>query len=266
VEFPFAFSITADILLNWVSENLVPRYRARNGVTFRDLTYDPRPVLLSFVDTSHPASLDLLHSTFDQLYQQFAASFNFVYADVFDMGDLVLHLGFSGAREPLYCIGQLRDGNFVNPVVFPERKSPTPENVERWVSQYGSAGSDVSNLFEVNYTELEAAVQGVEGGAVALILAGDSGACDRSRRLFYKAARRTGREMGGSVQFFVATPNGAEILALGLDEPTVMLVSPGPEKSRRMVGCASRLQHLWDQMVAAGIIDSGFEKATPDDL
>jgi hypothetical protein len=51
------------------------------------------------------------------------------------MGELILQLGFSGAREPLYVIGNLKEGVLQNQYRFSEKKSPTVENVLKWADE-----------------------------------------------------------------------------------------------------------------------------------
>ena len=136
VEYPMIFETTEHDLREWIIKNMVPRYSARNSVTFRDLTFDKRYTVLAFVDTSRKISLDSMHKTLDRLTTEFGTNFTYVYSDIFDVGNIILQLGFSGMIEPIYCIAMLANGEISEKFLFPEKKNATPDNVVKWVKKF----------------------------------------------------------------------------------------------------------------------------------
>jgi hypothetical protein len=135
IDCPLEFGVTFTGLRQWVLEHQIPRYHRRSSVVLRALALDGRYSLMAFVDTSRKASLDLVHETLDQLVSAYGENFTYVYSDIFDVGTVVLQLGFSGAREPVYCIVSIVQSLIHDPHLFPELRRATPENVIRWAGQ-----------------------------------------------------------------------------------------------------------------------------------
>ena len=136
LDFPIAFGLKQLDLQNWIRSNLIPRYSARNAVTFRDLALDSRYSILSFVDTSRKNSLDSMHNAMNQLVTEFGNNFTYVYSDIFDVGTIVLQLGFTGTRDLVFCIAMLDGGEVTEKYLFPEMKNPSPSNVCKWVRKF----------------------------------------------------------------------------------------------------------------------------------
>jgi hypothetical protein len=135
IDFSLAFTVTEDILRKWISDNVVPKYHARDSVIFRDLSFDPRYTLVSFVDTSKKASFDLMHDTLQKVVSEVGDVLTYVYCDIYDMGTQILAMGFSGARDPVYAILSLGVQGVLETHLFPERRKPTSANIVKWVQK-----------------------------------------------------------------------------------------------------------------------------------
>lgn len=133
VDYPLAFGLKAVDLRNWIISNLIPRYRQRNSVTFRDLAFDPRYSVLAFVDSTRKNSLDSMHKIMSRLVDDFGSNFTYIYSDIFDVGAIVLQLGFTGTRDLVFCVVQMKSGAIVESYLYPETKSTTPNNLARWM-------------------------------------------------------------------------------------------------------------------------------------
>jgi protein disulfide-isomerase A1 len=133
LEFDLEGNYTEDNLRAWVLENRVPRYWAKNGIIFRDLSFDPRLTLLSFVDTTRKASMDAMHLAMERVLSEYAQNITYVYADTRDMSSLVMSLGFSGQVDPLWLMVKFAGGEMRDRYAFPERALGSPENIARFV-------------------------------------------------------------------------------------------------------------------------------------
>ena len=194
VDFPLAFGANRESLRKWVIENLVPRYQEKNAIIFRDLGFERRYTLMAFVDTSKKASLDLMHETLGRVYDEYGRNFTYVYSDVYDVGSIILGLGFTGAREPLYCFVSLPGGEIKEKYLFPEKRRPTPENVMKWVKSFvnGSMKPKVQSepevpgqtgpLRKIVGTQFLNETRNVRNDVVTLVLLGDN-AAHRSRAM-----------------------------------------------------------------------------------
>lgn len=136
VDFPLVFSPTTESLTKWIRESRKPRYSARNAITFRDLQMDKRYTLLAFVDTSKKQSLDLFHSIMNKVVTDYGQNMSYVYTDIYDYGNMALQLGFSGTRDPCFCITHLINGELTENLLFSEKRKLNPSNVARWVGMF----------------------------------------------------------------------------------------------------------------------------------
>jgi hypothetical protein len=246
VDFPLAFSITDEMLHSWVVDNMVPRYHARDSVIFRNLAFDTRPSVLGFVDSSRKSSLDSLHATFEQLVEDYGTNFTYVYSDIFDMGSLVLQLGFSGAREPVYCVGSLTGGDFHDQVLFPERRQATPSSVSAWVGQVMNGSiripsrakpidSQTGPLFELDFNDQDRSVMDPDNDVAVLFVHPEDENKDEHIGIIRQAAEEFARQNVASVKFYFVRATVTQFAQIGLSAYTTSLftfVPAGAVKQR----------------------------------
>lgn len=127
---------SAASLETWITENLRPRYRARDSVVFRDLWRDQRYTLLAFVDSTKKKSLDLLHKIMNDVVDEFNENFTYVYCDIYDMGNLVLNLGFLGTHDPCFAIVKLVNGEVKEKHLLSDKYDATPRRVLNFVRKF----------------------------------------------------------------------------------------------------------------------------------
>ncbi|OHS95737.1 hypothetical protein TRFO_10394 [Tritrichomonas foetus] len=214
IDFPLAFDVKENDLRKWVLENMVPRYAARDAVIFRDLAFDQRYSILAFVDTSRKSSLDSMHSTMDRLVTEFGSNFTYVYSDIYDIGTIVLQLGFSGAREPVYCIAMLTGGEVTEKHLFPERRTASPDNLAKWVRQFMNSTNikqmnrsedpihdQKGPLYKVVGIEFMNAIYNPQKDVVALIISGNEKDKARKMKLMETVAHEFKKQRITSVSF-----------------------------------------------------------------
>ena len=163
VDFPLAFGTDRQGLRKWILENLPPRYFERNAILFRDLGFDRRYTLMAFVDTSKKASLDQVHETLSKVVDQWGQNFTYIYSDVYDVGSLILGLGFTGARDPLYCFVNVQNGGLKEKYLFPEKRNPTPENVMKWVGLFANGSLKPKLRSEPEVTDQQGPLRKIVG-------------------------------------------------------------------------------------------------------
>jgi hypothetical protein len=241
IEFPLAFSITTDFILGWIRDNLRPRYRARDSAVFRDLAFTTRPVLLAFVDVSRRASMDLVHETLLLINTQFGDALHLIYCDIFDTGTEVLQLGFSGAREPVYCLVDFSSGDASRPLSFPERKKPTPDAVAQWLSSSGSnrivrkIADQPGPLFEIVDEDIPTLL--FQPGIDVLMAVLINTENDRVKSLVEKAAAEFARQNVTTVKFYCAVTTKQRLPGLGLSvqDNSFLLLRPADEERVKII-------------------------------
>jgi hypothetical protein len=248
-EFPLAFSVTEDILKDWVLRNRVPMYRQKDGVIFRDLAFDQRYTLLAFVDSSRKASLDLMHETLRRVVEDYGGNLTCVYADIFDMGSMVLNLGFSGARDPVYLISDLSSGELRERYIFPERRQPTTDNILKWVADFvnGSAKPRVRSekpvrdqtgpLFKLVGIEFQETVTAPDLDIVTILLVGSEENRTAALETGREAAEEFERLQLTTIKFFHIDIERNELPGLGVgdwDSPVILLWPAGDKKQPMM--------------------------------
>ncbi|EAY22918.1 hypothetical protein TVAG_076650 [Trichomonas vaginalis G3] len=123
-------------LETWIYNNITPRYKARNSIAFRDLNHDPRFTLLAFVDSSKKKSLDLLHKIMNDVVEEFDQNFSYLYCDIYDMGNIVLNLGFLGTHDPCFAIVKLTNGEIRDKHLLSDKYDATPRRVLNFVRKF----------------------------------------------------------------------------------------------------------------------------------
>jgi hypothetical protein len=130
------------------------------------------------------------------------------------MGNLILGLGFSGAREPMYCIGRLSQGEFQDPSIFSERKRATPEAVTAWISEFMTSAKIVTLKSEEVAIGQVGPVQKMVGAdmvsivadrskdILVLILAGEESDRAAARAVLLEAAEEFEAQNVTSVRFY----------------------------------------------------------------
>lgn len=218
LDFPIAFGLKEKDLQSWIRSNLAPRYSARNAVTFRDLALDSRYSILSFVDTSRKNSLDSMHNVMNQLVTEFGSNFTYVYSDIFDVGTIVLQLGFTGTRDLVFCIAMLDGGEVTEKYLFPEMKSASPDNVCKWVRKFMNttmknrtskyqlkSEAPVENqkgpFFKIVGTQFANATQDPKSDVVTLILSGSERARKEAMKLVETVAVEFKKQKVRTVKF-----------------------------------------------------------------
>lgn len=248
-ELPLAIPPTADALAQWVRANAAPRYRARDGVTFRDMSLDARRTVLAFVDTTKEASLDALHAAMGAAVDRFGARFTYAYCDVYEDGALALALGFSGTREPMFALVALEGGRVAERALFPERDAPAPDAVVRWIEgaaprsepEPENGGGAARKLVGTTFA---AAMGERERDIVCLLLAGDEGRREEAQKALEGAAREFERQRVDSVGFFYIDmeKNDVDVLrGMKVEKPRFVMVRAGGEAVELAGGGAEEL-------------------------
>jgi protein disulfide-isomerase A1 len=246
VDFPLAFSVTEDMLIGWARDSMVPKYHMRDSVVFRNLAFDNRYTLIGFVDSSRKQSLDLMHQTFQKAVSEYGPNLTYVYCDIFDMGTVVLNLGFTGAREPVYLIASLSGGELQDRYLFPERRQPTPDNVVRWVGQFlnGTVKQKIRSEPEVNGqegpllklvgTEFRTVVMSTEADIVTALLIGNEENRSQTMAILAEVAGEFAKQKVKSVKFYHIDTDLNELPGLrkgDWTEPIILLWPAGKEKN-----------------------------------
>lgn len=211
VEYPLAFTTTNDKLLKWVSDNIIPRYQEKDSITFRNLFFDGRYTILSFVDTTKKSSMNSLHKTMENIVNEFKQNFTYVYCDIYEMGNLALSLGFSGVHEPLYSIVKLNDERISEKYIFSERKLQTKKNINKWINDIINKTKPKSEkeikgqkgpLYKLVGTTFINAIIGQHYDKVCLILKGKKEDKDYSLNIFNETANDFLNQNVNSVKFY----------------------------------------------------------------
>lgn len=127
--------ITESAVVEWIEANRKPKYQERNEITFLR-GERVRLSLLVFVDTSRKSSMERMHEVLGVVMEEHGENISCVYFDRSQFANLVVGLGFTGQREPMFCIAQIVGDNVQNEVLFQDREAATPEAVKNWVSAF----------------------------------------------------------------------------------------------------------------------------------
>ncbi|KAH0790007.1 protein disulfide isomerase [Histomonas meleagridis] len=201
IDYSLVFKVTAGQLFKWFVKSIVPRYKELDSVVFRDLAFDSRYTLLAFVDTNRKPSFDLMHNTLDKIVSTYDQNLTYVYCDIYDMGNTVINLGFSGYREPIYCIVKITGGEITEKYLYPENKKATPNNIARWVGSFLNKTSHIIKseeppesqkgpLFKIVGRTFQDSILDSDHDILTLILVGDS----TERELSYNNILETANE------------------------------------------------------------------------
>jgi len=250
IDYPLAYTIIKESLRQWIIDNFTPRYRARDSVVFRDLSRDNRYTVLAFVDSSRKNSLDSMHSVMSSLVDTFHDNFTYIYSDIYDMGSIVLGLGFSGAKEPCYAICQLSTGEVTEKYLFPERRDPTPENVAKWVNNFmnGSIKMKIrsepavekqsGSLMKLVGNQFRDVVRDKERDVITLLLVGDQAKRDKAMALMKEVADEFQRQRVTSVTFWYINLDLNDMPGMKrpeIEEPAIIIWPAGAEKQPMMI-------------------------------
>ena len=250
IDFPLAYKLSKDSLKKWIIDNFVPRYRARDSVVFRDLARDNRYTILAFVDSSRKNSLDSMHNVLTHLVNTFYENFTYVYSDIFDMGSIVLGLGFTGSKEPCYAIVQLSSGEVTEKYLFPERRDPSPENVAKFINSFlnGTIKMKIRSepipekqegaLMKLVGHQFRDIVRDKEHDVITLFLIGEQIKRDKSIKLLKDIAEEFKRQKVTSITFYYINLDLNDMPGMKkpeIDEPAIVLWPAGAEKQPMMV-------------------------------
>jgi hypothetical protein len=236
----------------------------RDSVVFRNLAFDNRYTLIGFVDSSRKQSLDLMHQTFQKVVSEYGQNLTYVYCDIFDMGTVVLNLGFTGAREPVYLIASLSGGELQDRYPFPERRQPTPDNVARWVGQFlnGSVKQKIRSepevagqegpLLKLVGTEFRTAVVLAEADIVTALLIGDESNRSATMAVLAEVAAEFAKQKVDSVKFYHIDAELNELPGLRMGdwtEPIILIWPAGKEKNPLLFKGDITAFHLMDALL-----------------
>jgi hypothetical protein len=72
----------------------------------------------------------------DRVVGEYGDALALVYCDVHEQAAIVGAFGFSGQKDPVYCIARFVGGEVSERYAFPERALASPENIVRFVGQF----------------------------------------------------------------------------------------------------------------------------------
>ena len=252
LDFSLAFDATFDQLKSWIQSNIIPKYRMNDEIIYRDLMFDPRYTLLTFVDTTRKKSLDRMHNILTACTEEFRENFTYVYSDIYDGGNIVLHLGFSGAIEPCFAIVKLSNGTIVEKYLFPERREATPLSVIKFINDFikkaqstsrsqrklGPFGKSlfkgaVFQLEEKDLQDLNDIVNDPVNDVALLILSGNQTKRENSKKVFVNTAKEFHKQKVDSFKFYIFDADQFDIEQLKLPEfdDSAFILYPTNEKN-----------------------------------
>ena len=136
LNFPLTNAFTENTMKEWIIKNIVPRYYMRDSVILRDLGQDSRYTIMAFVDSTRKKNLDIMHNIMNDVVNEFKENFTYVYCDIFDMGNIVLSLGFQGTHDPCFAILKLTNGDVKEKHILPDKYDATPRRVLSFVRKF----------------------------------------------------------------------------------------------------------------------------------
>jgi hypothetical protein len=187
-----------------------------------------------------------MHQTLQRFVSEYGQNLTYDYCDIFDMGTIVLNLGFTGAREPVYLIASLSGGELQDRYLFPERRQPTPDNVARWVGQFlnGSVKQKIRSepevpgqegpLLKLVGTEFRAVVMSADADIVTALLIGDKENRSATMAVLTEVAGEFAKQNVESVKFYHIDTDLNELPGLRKGEwtqPIILLWPAGKEKN-----------------------------------
>jgi hypothetical protein len=246
VEFPLTDSVTFEILQAWVDETIAPRYWAHNSIVLRDFALDRRYTFLAFVDTKKRPSMDFMHDILDQVVTVYPTNLTYVYVDVNEMASMMVQVGFSGSKEPVFCIIGLAGSEVLDKYIFPERAAAAPDSVLTWVGNFLNAthGRKVTSeprisgqtgpLYKIVAAEFQGTVSRPELDVVTAILVGSPEDRNATVEMVREVAEEFANQRQRSVVFthIDATLNDLPGLQRGDWESPVVLLWPA-EKDKK---------------------------------
>jgi hypothetical protein len=195
----FTADFRAAALREWILANRTPRYWAKSAAVWRDVSADDRFAFIAFADLRH--SSEELHRTLGAVVAEFGETFTYVYEDINSDKKTITHLGFSGKREPVYCIGRVSDGEIKEKFAFSEHLPSDPDSVVAFVRQFlkmtvrlkseERLANQAGPLFKLVGSDFADAVADSKLDVVVVILSGK----EEGRKAALAAGNATAREL-----------------------------------------------------------------------